>query len=74
MNGFGSLDGELWLGNEILHKLTDAGGNWTIRLVLTNEENTTGQLLETQFHVGRVDYTMFLEHSKIQPTGMKTCN
>jgi hypothetical protein len=66
------MDGEFWLGNEILHKLTDAEGNWTIRLDITNEQNKTGHLLKTQFHVGPGDYTIFLEHSEIQPSGMLT--
>ena len=64
------MDGEFWLGNKILHNLTDAEGNWTIRLDVTNEDNITGHSLKTPFHVGPGDYTLFLEHSEIQPNGM----
>ncbi|XP_071795634.1 coagulation factor VIII-like [Asterias amurensis] len=71
--GFGSMDGEFWLGNEILHKLTDAEGNWTVRLDLTNEENKTGHFLKKQFRVGPYNYTMFLEHSVLPPTVGRYC-
>ncbi|XP_071795614.1 uncharacterized protein [Asterias amurensis] len=71
--GFGSMDGEFWLGNEILHKLTDAEGNWTVRLDLTNEENKTGHFLKKQFRVGPYNYTMFLEHSELPPTVRRYC-
>ena len=66
------MDGEFWLGNEILHNLTDAEGKWTIRLELTNEDNIRGFFLKKQFHVGPGHYKLFLENSEIQLSGMYT--
>ena len=66
--GFGSLNGEFWLGNEVLHKLTDEG-NWTSHMNLTNELGNTGHVMKTPFHIKQDDYTMSIGSFNKQATG-----
>ncbi|XP_071796300.1 uncharacterized protein [Asterias amurensis] len=72
-DGFGSMDGEFWLGNDVLHNLTDAKRNWIIRLDLTNEEHITGHLLKKQFHVGPGEYKLDFGYSAQQRTERWYC-
>ena len=66
------MNGEFWVGNEILHKLTDVEGNWTIRVDLTNENNATGYVEEAPFYIKPDDYTLSFGYSSTQRTGNDT--
>ncbi|XP_070532840.1 angiopoietin-related protein 7-like [Ptychodera flava] len=40
-NGFGDLNGEFWLGNDKIHRLTNQGRRYELRVDLENFENET---------------------------------
>ncbi|XP_070532838.1 fibrinogen C domain-containing protein 1-A-like [Ptychodera flava] len=40
-NGFGDLNGEFWLGNDKIHRLTNQGQRYELRVDLENFENET---------------------------------
>jgi len=53
VNGFGNLDGgEFWQGLEVTHRLT-SGGEFTLRIDLSDFENQTVYALYETFSVGR---------------------
>ena len=70
-DGFGSFDGEFWLGNEVLRKLSDGDQNWTIRLDLTNQNGLTEYFLKPMFHIAsQTTYDLITGQSTETPTGM----
>ncbi|VDI22795.1 Hypothetical predicted protein [Mytilus galloprovincialis] len=46
--GFGHLDGEIWLGNELIHEITKEG-NYTLRIDLEDFEGETRYALYSNF-------------------------
>lgn len=48
--GFGTVDGEYWLGNEIIHTLT-AQGNHELKIVLTDFSNAAKYALYSSFRI-----------------------
>ncbi|XP_076083424.1 fibrinogen-like protein A [Mytilus galloprovincialis] len=50
-NGFGNLNGEYWLGNKYIHKLTSSG-KYELRIDLTDRSNTKKYALYKTFMVG----------------------
>ena len=57
--GFGSLDGEFWLGLDKIHQLTQLG-NWTLRVDLEDFEGNTAYAEYESFQVGAAasNYTL----------------
>ena len=49
--GFGSSNGEYWIGNEIIHQLT-SHGNYTLKVVLTDWNNTVKYAEYSVFRIG----------------------
>ena len=49
--GFGSSDGEYWLGNDIIHQLTSID-NYTLKILLTNWYNNNTYAEYSVFYVG----------------------
>ncbi|KAK2146038.1 hypothetical protein LSH36_638g01004 [Paralvinella palmiformis] len=60
--GFGSLDGEFWAGNELIHKLTSDGRTYTLRVDLINYANDARYAKYGSFSVGPEsdNYTLLL--------------
>ncbi|XP_070533044.1 uncharacterized protein [Ptychodera flava] len=61
-NGFGDLNGEFWLGNDKIHRLTNQGQRYELRADLENFENETRFAKYDDFAIGNEDiqYSMFL--------------
>ncbi|KAK2146152.1 hypothetical protein LSH36_628g00017 [Paralvinella palmiformis] len=51
-NGFGSPEGEFWIGNEIIHQLTSDRHTYTLRVDMTNYEGESLFAKYSQFSVG----------------------
>lgn len=69
--GFGSLHGEFWLGNEALRLLTDVdgGSNWTIQVNLTDDNGKQGSLTKSPFRITGDMYTIGIGSSGDGPIG-----
>ncbi|KAK2138581.1 hypothetical protein LSH36_2775g00000 [Paralvinella palmiformis] len=50
--GFGSLEGEFWAGNEFIHKMTNDGGKYTLRIDMTNYQKESIYAKMTEFSLG----------------------
>ncbi|KAK2162811.1 hypothetical protein LSH36_91g05012 [Paralvinella palmiformis] len=50
--GFGFLAGEFWAGNELVHKLTNAGRTYTLRVDLSNYAGESVYAKYSNFSVG----------------------
>ncbi|XP_071807613.1 microfibril-associated glycoprotein 4-like [Asterias amurensis] len=57
--GFGNLEGEFWLGNDNLHRLT-AQGEYELRVDLTDFDNVTGYAIYDTFSIADVSYNYSL--------------
>ena len=57
--GFGNLEGEFWLGNDNLHRLT-AQGEYELRVDLTDFDDVTGYGIFDTFSIADVsdNYTL----------------
>ncbi|XP_033628208.1 fibrinogen-like protein 1 [Asterias rubens] len=53
--GFGNLEGEFWLGNDNLHRLT-AQGEYELRVDLTKFDNVTGYAIYDTFRIADVSH------------------
>ena len=51
-NGFGDVDGEFWLGLDNMATVTTSGGNWEMRVELTDWDGTEYHALYDHFGVG----------------------
>ncbi|KAK2140599.1 hypothetical protein LSH36_1293g00031 [Paralvinella palmiformis] len=60
-NGFGSLEGEFWIGNEIIHQLTNDGHTYTLRVDMINYGRESPFAKYSQFSVGS-EYEKFVLH------------
>ena len=58
--GFGDLNGEFWLGLSKIHRLTQDGTDYTLRVDLEDFENETGYAKYSTFNIGNstTDYTI----------------
>ena len=60
--GFGDLNGEFWLGLSKMHRLTQDGTDYTLRVDLEDFENETRYAKYTTFNIGdsTTNYTITL--------------
>ena len=58
--GFGDLNGEFWLGLSKIHRLTQDGTDYTLRVDLEDFENETRYAKYSTFNIGdnTTDYTI----------------
>ena len=61
--GFGDLNGEFWLGLSKIHRLTNDGTDYTLRVDLEDFENETRYAKYSTFNIGdsSTDYTITVE-------------
>nr|KAG5688079.1 hypothetical protein BaRGS_007124 [Batillaria attramentaria] len=61
-NGFGDLNGEFWLGLSNIHRLTSSD-NYSLRVDLTDWDNTTAYALYDTFYIDGPDqnYTLHVD-------------
>ena len=61
--GFGDLNGEVWLGLSKIHRLTQDGTDYTLRVDLEDFENETRYAKYSTFNIGNstTDYTITVE-------------
>ena len=57
--GFGSIDGEYWLGNDVIHQLTSLG-NYSLKILLTDWNNTRSHADYSIFYVANETYNYTL--------------
>ena len=62
-NGFGDLNGEFWLGLSKIHRLTQDGTDYTLRVDLEDFENETRYAKYSTFNIGdsTTDYPITVE-------------
>ncbi|XP_052813132.1 uncharacterized protein LOC128240515 isoform X2 [Mya arenaria] len=67
--GFGSLDGELWIGLDLLHSITSRA-NMTLRIDLSLPDGTTGFDEYSGFYISPPDQYIFNVDRRINSAGM----